>query len=120
MVDATAELGELFERAGHTLYLVGGPIRDALIERPLDEGVEQDLDLTTDARPEAIKAIVAPWADSLWSIGEKFGTIGAMHGGRTFEITTHRAEVYDPDSRKPTVSFGTDILEDLSRRDFTI
>ena len=60
------------------------------------------------------------WADDVWTQGARFGTIGCRHGGEVFEITTHRAEVYVPDSRKPDVTFGDDIEQDLSRRDFTI
>ncbi len=79
-----------------------------------------DYDLTTDARPDEIERIVGGWADALWTQGKRFGTIGCRHGGRIYEITTHRAEVYRPDSRKPEVSFGDDIGADLSRRDFTV
>jgi len=43
-----------------------------------------------------------------------------MRAGRRFEITTHRAEAYVADSRKPEVQFGSDIETDLSRRDFTV
>lgn len=111
-----APLAERFERAGHALYLVGGAVRDLL----LDSGNGDDLDLTTPARPADIKKLIDGWADAVWTQGEKFGTIGARHGGRTIEITTHRAESYDPASRKPIVSFGDDIELDLSRRDFTI
>jgi poly(A) polymerase len=63
---------------------------------------------------------VSGWATSTWLQGKKFGTIGAMKKGRRFEITSHRAEAYSPDSRKPEVVFGDDIVVDLSRRDFTI
>jgi poly(A) polymerase len=63
---------------------------------------------------------VQGWASSTWLQGKRFGTIGASKNGRRFEITTHRAEAYTPDSRKPEVNFGTDIVVDLSRRDFTI
>jgi poly(A) polymerase len=58
--------------------------------------------------------------DNLWTQGERFGTIAALRNGRTLEITTHRAEAYDPESRKPDVKFSNDVLVDLSRRDFTI
>ena len=60
------------------------------------------------------------WADDVWLQGARFGTVGARKGTRVYEITTHRAEVYVPESRKPEVSFGDDIDVDLSRRDFTI
>ena len=56
----------------------------------------------------------------MWTQGARFGTIGARKGGQIYEITTHRAEVYVPESRKPEVSFGDDIELDLSRRDFTV
>ena len=79
-----------------------------------------DYDLTTDARPDEIKAIVEPLAEHLWLQGQQFGTIGCIIAGRNFEITTHRQEAYDPVSRKPMVVFGDDLLTDLSRRDFTI
>src|SRR5262249_47486017 len=69
---------------------------------------------------DEIKAILAPWAEAVWTPGERFGTIGAKKDGRTFEITTHRAEFYAPDSRKPAVSFSDSVETDLSRRDFTV
>ena len=78
-----------------------------------------DYDFTTDARPDAIKKALKGWADAVWTQGEKFGTIGARLGDRTYEITTHRAEAYDEDSRKPDVQFSDEVEADLSRRDFT-
>jgi poly(A) polymerase len=110
-------LTERFAAAGRRLYLVGGTVRDLLVNRA--DGA-QDFDATTDARPDEIKSLLAGWADAIWSVGEKFGTIGAKRGERIYEITTHRAEIYRDDSRKPTVSFSDDVETDLSRRDFTI
>jgi poly(A) polymerase len=110
------QLGVLFGAAGKTLYLVGGSVRDALLGR---EG-PSDLDFATDARPDEIRAIVAPWAADLWLAGEVFGTIGAIRNGHKHEITTFRSEVYRDDSRKPHVTFSDDIETDLSRRDFTV
>ena len=118
MIEAVQPLGNRFAEAGHRLYLVGGLVRDLLADRPVDE--RNDWDLTTDATPERIKELVGPLADALWTQGERFGTIGCTIGGDTFEITTHRAEAYSPDSRKPEVRFSTDIVADLSRRDFTV
>jgi poly(A) polymerase len=63
---------------------------------------------------------VAPLAESIWDQGARFGTIGAKVGGRLVEITTHRAEAYSPDSRKPEVRFSDVVETDLSRRDFTV
>lgn len=109
------QLARLFAEAGHRLYLVGGSMRDALLDRP-----HFDLDFTTDARPDQIKGIVTNWANSVFTVGEAFGTIGVVRGGHTYEITTFRSEVYRTDSRKPQVSFSDDVETDLSRRDFTV
>lgn len=116
-----APLTERFAAAGKRLYLVGGTVRDLLIGRGDATNVDAfDFDATTDARPEETKKILAGWADALWTQGERFGTIGAKKNGRIYEITTHRAEAYSPDSRKPDVAFADAIDADLSRRDFTV
>jgi poly(A) polymerase len=119
LLDETADLAASFARAGHRLYLVGGVVRDLILGRSLDNP-DLDLDFTTDADPDAIKRIVGPIADAIWTQGERFGTIGARFGERRYEITTHRAEAYQPDSRKPSVAFSSDVTTDLSRRDFTV
>ncbi len=111
----TAELAGLFAESGHRLYLVGGSVRDAFLGR--DHG---DLDFTTDARPEQIKALVGRWATAVFSVGQQYGTIGIRRGDLHAEITTFRAEVYRDDSRKPHVTFSESLEEDLSRRDFTV
>jgi len=113
-------LAARFREAGHRLYLVGGTVRDLLLgddSKPVDQ---MDFDATTTARPEETKKLVAGIADAVWTQGEKFGTIGLKVGERVYEITTHRAEAYSPDSRKPDVQYADDITVDLSRRDFTI
>jgi poly(A) polymerase len=117
-VEATDELARRFTAAGRAVYLVGGSVRDALLPGAASE--ESDIDLTTDARPDEIERIVRGWADDVWTQGARFGTIGCRKGGRVYEITTHRAEVYVPESRKPEVTYGDDIALDLSRRDFTV
>ena len=135
LLDATAELSERFAAEGRALYLVGGSVRDALVVAPGGAAKSRceltgpgdpvartagDLDLTTDAPPDEIERLVRGWAEQIWTQGKRFGTIGCRRGGRTYEITTHRAERYVHDSRKPEVEFGDDIVADLSRRDFTI
>jgi poly(A) polymerase len=117
IIDEARPLAARFEDAGKRLYLVGGIVRDLMLGRASDS---PDLDFTTDARPAETKAILEGWADALWNQGERFGTIGARHGDRRYEITTHRAEAYSPDSRKPDVAFADAIEADLSRRDFTV
>ena len=109
------ELAKIFAQAGHTLALVGGPVRDAILGR-----LGNDLDFTTSARPEQSSKILKKWADAVWETGAQFGTIAAKHGELTIEVTTYRSEKYDPTSRKPDVDFGDSIEGDLGRRDFTV
>jgi poly(A) polymerase len=112
-----AELGELFRATGHELYLVGGLVRDAV------GGVtnaDADLDFATDAPPHETTRTLRPWADNVYLVGVKFGTVGARKDDRRIEITTFREEAYAPEHRKPAVTFARDIETDLSRRDFTI
>jgi poly(A) polymerase len=117
VIDQAAPLAARFLDAGYRIYFVGGVVRDHLLERSV---VEQDLDATTDARPPQIKSLLSNFAEAVWTQGERFGTIGCTIDGQTYEITTHRAEAYDAESRKPVVSFGDRIDEDLARRDFTV
>ena len=116
-LSASSGLARLFASAGYRLYLVGGVVREAVAGRFLDGA---DLDCTTDAHPPDVRRIVDGVATSVWTQGERFGTIGCVVGGQAFEITTHRAERYDLHSRKPAVTFGDDIEQDLARRDFTV
>jgi poly(A) polymerase len=78
------------------------------------------LDFTTDASPEGILELIDGWADAVWTIGIEFGTVGLRKDDYQLEITTYRSESYDPKSRKPEVSYGTSLRDDLIRRDFTI
>jgi len=112
---AVSRLALAFEAAGHELALVGGPVRDAFLGRPVN-----DLDFTTSAMPDDILRIVTPISDAQWDIGRDFGTIGARIGAETVEITTYRADSYDGETRKPTVEFGDSLEADLTRRDFTV
>ncbi|MET8827621.1 CCA tRNA nucleotidyltransferase [Streptomyces sp. NPDC004610] len=109
------DLARRFQAAGFRLALVGGSVRDALLGR-----LGNDLDFTTDARPEDVLKIVRPWADAVWEVGIAFGTVGAQKDGYQIEVTTYRSESYDRTSRKPEVSYGDSIEEDLVRRDFTV
>ncbi|MFE6305574.1 CCA tRNA nucleotidyltransferase [Nocardiopsis sp. NPDC057823] len=109
------ELGGRFAEHGRELALVGGPVRDALLGRP-----SHDIDLTTDAVPQRVLELVDGWADSVWTVGIDFGTVGVRKKNLQLEITTYRSESYSPKSRKPDVAYGTDIEGDLLRRDFTV
>jgi poly(A) polymerase len=108
-------LGALFEAAGFELALVGGPVRDAILGR-----VAPDLDFTTSASPDEILKLIKPISSATWDIGRAFGTIAAQIGDEKVEITTYRADSYDSETRKPTVEFGTNLEDDLVRRDFTV
>src|SRR6266516_7192527 len=67
-------LARAFDARGHRLYLVGGPVRDLLLRR-----LPPDLDFTTDARPNQVKRLVREaGAGHIYTVGEKFGTIGAI------------------------------------------
>ena len=109
------ELAARFTAAGHRLYLVGGPVRDVLLGR-----LGNDLDFTTDARPQQVLSLVRPWADAVWETGIAYGTVGLAKNGHQLEITTFRADSYDRVSRNPEVTFGDSIEADLLRRDFTV
>ncbi len=110
-----SELAARFAAAGHSLYLVGGSVRDALLGR-----LGTDLDCTTDARPPTVQRLLSGWADAQWDTGIAFGTVGARRGDQVVEITTFRADSYDRVSRNPEVAFGDSIEGDLVRRDFTV
>ncbi|HZC05882.1 MAG TPA: Nif3-like dinuclear metal center hexameric protein [Ktedonobacterales bacterium] len=147
MLETIMTLAQLFRAQRHELYMVGGCVRDLLMQR---EG-SPDIDLTTDARPDAIKRIVAATHPlAVTTVGETFGTIAVHYplpesaapaeppaeerrepvfssllGNHptdvdVIEITTYRSDVYHPDSRKPEVTFGDTLEGDLLRRDFTI
>jgi len=109
-------LGEAFSEAEHELYLVGGFVRDTLGER----SAGKDVDATTGALPKEIKRLLRPEAEYLWTVGERFGTIGARVGPYEVEVTTYRSDLYAQGSRHPEVRFGESLIDDISRRDFTI
>lgn len=108
-------LARRFHSRGRELALVGGSVRDALLDR-----LGHDLDLTTDARPQEVLEIAEGWADAVWTVGIDFGTVGLRKDDFHLEVTTYRSEKYDPSSRKPDVQYGTSLTEDLARRDFTV
>lgn len=113
-------LAAAFEKAGKKLYLVGGPVRDLLLQH-----APWDLDFTTDAIPAETRAIAESIeGTSIYDIGEKYGTIGVVlpnsREHQPVEITTFRSETYEPGDRHPDVQFGTEIEADLSRRDVTV
>jgi poly(A) polymerase len=110
-----ARLARAFSVAGQELSIVGGPVRDAFLGRPVS-----DLDFTTSAMPDETLAIVTPISETRWDVGRDFGTIGALILGEPVEITTYRADAYNGETRKPLVKFGDNLEGDLARRDFSV
>lgn len=119
-----ARVATVFAEAGFELALVGGPVRDAMLGRPVS-----DLDFTSNASPDQILSVLKPIASAWWDVGRDFGTIGAkvsvvddagVEHADTVEITTYRADAYDGVTRKPVVAFGDTLEDDLRRRDFTV
>ena len=94
---------------------MGGPVRDGLLGRS-----GNDLDFTTDARPEDSMKILKSWTDATWDTGIAYGTVAGKKGDVTAEITTFRKDSYSEKSRKPEVEYGDSLEGDLRRRDFTV
>ncbi len=102
------------EKAGHEAYIVGGFVRDILMNTH-----PHDADITTDAEPEEIKRIFSH--HKTLDIGIKHGTVTVFIGSQPVEITTFRTESTYSDSRHPdSVCFTKSLSEDLARRDFTV
>ena len=106
------QFASIFRENGHRLYIVGGAVRDHLLGRP-----NSDYDFCTDAKPEE----VIPMFRRVIPTGIKHGTVTVLFKGESFEVTTFRTEGAYSDQRHPdSVTFVTDLSEDLSRRDFTV
>jgi len=106
---------EAFRVRGRELWLVGGWLRDRLLDRP-----GGDEDFATNALPDEIEEIARALGGGVNAVGKRFGTIGVNVGGRWSEVTTFRGESYSGGTRWPDVTFGSSIQEDLARRDFTV
>jgi len=107
-------LMELFIKADKEIYLIGGAVRDLLIDKPMG-----DCDLTTNAKPEETMKItksLSPFCDN------DFGTVSVpAEEKELMEITTFRSEEGYSDFRRPDqVTWGKTLEEDIQRRDFTI
>jgi len=107
----TVNILKKFHRAGFDIFLVGGAVRDLILDLPIG-----DLDLTTSAPPEKTQEL---FPNSFYD--NTYGTVKITRQKRQIEITTFRAESDYQDHRHPDqISWGKTIEEDLSRRDFTI
>jgi tRNA nucleotidyltransferase (CCA-adding enzyme) len=105
------EVMETLEKAGYQAYLVGGSVRDLLLNRQ-----PKDWDLATDAQPPKVRSVFERTAPT----GERYGTVTVL-GEIPVEVTTFRKEGRYLDGRRPeTVEFSSSLEEDLIRRDFTL
>ncbi len=111
-------LSDLFQKNHYDLYLVGGCVRDHLLN-PND--APHDWDMCTNARPDEMLEMFRKEGYAINPAGIKFGTVSVLLNGTEYEITTFRKDGSYADGRHPdAVDFCTSIEEDLSRRDFTI
>ncbi len=107
-----ARIIERLETEGFEAYVVGGCVRDSLLFRS-----PGDWDITTNARPEQVKALFAKTVDT----GIEHGTVTVLIEQGSYEVTTYRIDGLYLDGRHPTsVSFTGLLAEDLKRRDFTV
>lgn len=111
---ATQAVFAMLTAAGHEAYAVGGCVRNALLNEPVN-----DIDIATDAHPERVQALAE--AAGLKSIptGIAHGTLTVLSSGVPYEVTTYRRDV-STDGRRATVDYATDVREDARRRDFTM
>jgi poly(A) polymerase len=119
--EVTSSLSGAFGAAGEELYLVGGIVRDAFLGRARFA----DVDFATSAEPPRTRELLeSAGASSVYLVGERFGTIGAIFGEEPHrlhvEVTTYRRETYPDEDRFPDVAFDATLIDDLSRRDFTM
>ncbi len=107
-----ARILETLAAAGYEAYVVGGCVRDSLLQRQPD-----DWDITTSATPEAVKSLFRRTVDT----GIQHGTVTVRMEKESYEVTTYRVDGDYADGRHPTqVTFTPSLREDLMRRDFTI
>lgn len=109
-----ARIVDRYQAAGHPVYVVGGAVRDALAGK-----APNDIDLTSPATPEQTSELLDP-IGAVYPLGIEHGTVVVNTDGQDYEVTTHRTERYDPDSRSPITEFTDDLQADLARRDFTV
>ncbi|MGI6069150.1 MAG: CCA tRNA nucleotidyltransferase [Blautia sp.] len=103
---------EILNTHGYEAYVVGGCVRDSILDRKPD-----DWDITTSALPQEIKTLFRKTVDT----GLAHGTVTVIQGGEGFEVTTYRVDGAYEDGRHPKeVTFTASLEEDLKRRDFTI
>ncbi|HXD13660.1 MAG TPA: CCA tRNA nucleotidyltransferase, partial [Xanthobacteraceae bacterium] len=109
-----ARLLALLDRDGEEARVVGGAVRNALMELPVGE-----IDVATTALPQEVERRVQAAGFKAKPTGIEHGTVTVIIDGRPFEVTTLRQDV-ETFGRKAKVVFGRDWKADAERRDFTI
>jgi tRNA nucleotidyltransferase/poly(A) polymerase len=97
------------------VYLVGGSVRDTLMDRPCS-----DFDFSTPLSPDSIEQAIRAAGRRPYLMGKRYGTVAFRLDALTVEVTTFRSESYTEGSRRPSIEFLADVEQDLGRRDFTI
>ena len=109
------ELSNLYAKNGFQIYLVGGAVRDGILDIET-----KDFDFTTNASSEDSIKMLNKNDYKTTEIGRAFGTIETTVGDYSIHITTYREDKYNKDSRKPEIKTSGELETDLSRRDFTV
>lgn len=110
----TQRVLRLLEDAGHQAFVVGGALRNHLMGYAVE-----DIDIATDATPDAVMALASGANVKCVDTGAAHGTVSLIVEGQSFEVTSFRRDV-ETFGRHATVAFGTDLTADAARRDFTI
>ena len=108
-------LSNLYNLNGYDFYLVGGAVRDGILDIPT-----KDFDFTTNASPEESIKMLNDGGYKTTEVGIAFGTIELQLKENSIHITTYRKDTYENSSRNPSIESAADLNTDLSRRDFTI
>src|SRR6476619_4718254 len=111
MEETARAIATKLRQHGHTAYFAGGCVRDMVRGLP-----PKDIDIATDARPEAVQEIFA----RTYAVGAHFGVIVVLENGFQFEIATFRSDDVYVDGRRPSAVHFSSPEEDANRRDFTI
>ena len=109
------DVATFYKNAGFQLYLVGGAVRDGILDIPTE-----DFDFTTDATADESLMLFKNNGYQTTEIGKAFGTIEALYKNFSLHVTTFREDSYKDTSRKPEISSSNNLENDLKRRDFTI
>lgn len=109
-----AVVSKMLQQAGYEIYFVGGCVRNALLDMPVN-----DIDMSTDALPETVMTLAKEQGLRVIPTGVEHGTVTIVVEGDSVEVTTYRKDI-ETDGRRAVVAFSKSILDDAKRRDFTM